>query len=172
MRVFEKPGAGEYNATDLYGCLYSRGRRIKLDKAWDDDYTNSEAYDLVTVGGRFVAWRHERVDISCKAACPPGYDTERRWIEVHDLRERKRRQLDADVTGGVLVVTTTGGAAWLERAASATEPALGEEFDLRASDRDGARSLDSGRIDPTSVTARGRVVYWVRNGQRRQAKLH
>lgn len=171
VRVFEKPGAGDSDSTNLYGCLYSRGRRIKLDRAWDDGLTRSDAYDLVTVGGRFVAWRHNRVDVSCKAACPQWHDTNPKWIAVYDLRERTRRRIDADVSGDALVVTTTGGAAWLEQASSPVEPVLGDEFELRASDADGERILDSGRIEPRSVTARGGVVSWVRDGQRRQAKL-
>jgi hypothetical protein len=172
VRVFERPGTRGFNATDLYGCLYSRGQRIKLDRAWDDGLTRSDSYDLVTVGGRFVAWRHSRVDVSCKAACPEWHDTNPKWIDVYDLRERQRRRVAADATGDVLVVTTTGGAAWLEQASSPSEPVLGDEFALRAYDRDGVRVLDSGRIDRASVTARGRVVSWVRDGRRYRAKLY
>ncbi len=162
VRVFETPGAGEFDSKYMYGCLYSRGKRIKLDEAEDADFTSSEAYDLVTVAGRFVAWRHERVDLSCKGNCPPGYDTNPNWIEVYDLRNRTRRRIHLEAEPSRLVAATTGGVAWLVQ---------GAQLELRASDADGERLLDAGAIDPGSLSVRGRILSWLNAGQARSTKL-
>ena len=57
----------------LYGCLRSVGRPVELAKA-TDDIDAETAFDDVRLSGRYAAWRETSTDVSCKAACPPGYD--------------------------------------------------------------------------------------------------
>jgi hypothetical protein len=119
----------------------------------------------VRVAGRFVAWREEDVDISCKAACPPGYEATKRRIGVADLRARRIRFLSIAPTGRSLVVGKRGAVAWIE-------PADPSGVVLRASARDGdLRTLYSGAIKRGSLRIRGLKVSWVREGVRRSATL-
>jgi hypothetical protein len=88
-RVFTRPSRGGDEVERLYGCLYSKNRRVWLDTSSDDQYVTSEEFSDVKLDGRIVTWRHVSTDISCKADCPPGYDGSSERDMRADLRTRK-----------------------------------------------------------------------------------
>ncbi|HEX5911238.1 MAG TPA: hypothetical protein VFY44_12160 [Thermoleophilaceae bacterium] len=143
----------------LYGCLRAVGRPVELAEA-TDEIDAETAFGDVRLSGRYAAWRETSTDVSCKAACPPGYDGTTESVSVYDLRRRRTvRTVSAGVTGGALVLTRRGGVAWLS----------GEE--LFAADRSGTRRLDTGAIAPRSLRAEISIVSWVRDGVERFARL-
>jgi hypothetical protein len=153
----------------LYGCLRSSGRRVALETAYDDFYTTSYGYSRVRLAGRYVAWLYEITDVSCKADCPPWYDTHREHLSVYDLRRRTRRQVDGDLLGEALVLAPSGGIAWASRGTG------GSGIEIHASDRAGDRVLDSGDIPPESLRAECSmecsVISWLKDGEERFARL-
>jgi hypothetical protein len=156
-RVFER---AHEEGDRLYGCLRSVGRRIALADAYDDGYVESGAYDQVRLAGRFVVFRYTAVDMSCKAACPPGYDTADVDHTIFDLRRRKFSTVEDDVLEGAVALSAYGGA-WIER--TRLGPAV------IARDRKGQRVLDRG--DVASLTVSGSTVRWTQSGAPQQARL-
>src|SRR5215210_6728240 len=104
---------------NLYGCRRSSGRRVRLATRTDgvdlDSYTIS-AYSNVRLAGRFVAWASSVTDVSCKAACPPGYDGTQSSVEVFDMRRRRGRRVAVEPNGArEVAVSGTGRVAWATR---------------------------------------------------------
>ena len=161
VRVY-RVGSGE--KTLLVGCRRSTGRRVTLDEAFDDGYVSSQEISSVRLNGWHVAWISTATDISCKAACPPGYDATTSSIGVGNVRTRRSSHALGEPLGGALVVSRTGGVAWAASAASSG-------VEIRASDRAGVRVLDSGSIDPRSLAIESTIVSWSRDGSERFARL-
>jgi len=157
-----RPGTDEVGR--LHGCVRATGRKIRLDTARDDDLVSSESYNAVKLTGRFVAWHHSSYDISCKAACPPGYDPSQAELRVVNVRTRKRRVVEGELgEGTALVVTSRGAIAWIQPGSPAS---------VRASDADGTRVLYAGNdIDASSLSLSGNTVAWIAGGQTRSAEL-
>lgn len=152
-------GGGE-NVKRLYGCLTAVGRRIALaDAAYSDPYNSTDFAD-VRLAGRYAAWLEQTTDASCKAECPPEYQTTRARLHVYDLRRRRSvRSRATDVNGQGLVLTGDGTVAWL----------YGNR--LLSVDRAGGRTLDTGTIAESSLRVQGSVVSWIRDGIERFARL-
>lgn len=148
-RVFQR-------GSRLYGCLRSSGRRMKLDVSFDDGYVTSHEFRDVRLAGRYVAWVWESVDVSCKAACPPDYETTRTGVQVADLRHRRTRSTRAAPVAKSLRVSTRGGAAW------AAEDLSG--FAVHSYDAAGDRVLDTGNVGPASVRVTASIVSWAKDG--------
>ena len=164
-RVFTKSGnASQDEVRRLYGCLYSNGRRVRLDTATDDEYVTAQTFNAVKLNGRFVAWQHSEYDGSCKDACPPGYDQTPVELRVHNLRTRKTKRRDGNLgEGRALVVTRKGAIAWIEP---------GTPVRVRAHDADGPRDLYAGDdIDGGSLALRGSTVGWIAGGNPMSAEL-
>ena len=83
VRVYEVR-KGEY--TTLYGCRKSTGKHMKLDVLLDDGYVLFGSYSKVRLNRWHVAWFSTFTDISCKAECPPGYDSTKSSIHAADVR--------------------------------------------------------------------------------------
>ena len=149
-RVFEK-------GPRLYGCLRADRRKWRLAESFDDDYVSSFSYRDVRLAGRYVAWAWESVDVSCKAACPPDYETTKRGVEVADLRRHRTHATRADPLARSLRVSGGGGAAWAERDA-------GGAVTVFAFDGAGERPLDRGGVDPLSLRFTGSVLSWLKDG--------
>jgi hypothetical protein len=163
-RVYEVPTA---EGTSLVGCTRSSGRHRLLDEAYDDDYVSSASYANVRLAGRHVAWSWTATDISCKAACPPGYDTTTEGITTYDLRRRWARVVAGAVpVGRALVLSRSGGFA----GASRTDPAgpVAIHASLRASED---QVLDSGSIDPASLAVEITIISWLHDGIEHFARL-
>lgn len=164
-RVYEIPGGTELQEADLYGCLWSQNRPTKLAESFDDDYVLGYGYFDVRLARRFVAWAHYFYDISCKADCPPGYDSTDDGLVVYSLSRRKvYRATEGVVIRGSLRLTRSGAVAWAERTDDG-------ETAVRALDADGRRTLDSGDIAPGSLSLKGLVLRWTKAGERRSATL-
>jgi hypothetical protein len=163
-RVFTTPGRDGEIVARLWGCLYKAGRRVPLDTALDDDYVTQESFNAVKLNRNRVAWQHTRVDISCKADCPPGYDPDSAELRVANLRTRRIRTVPGELgEGTALVVTRTGAIAWIQP---------GTPVSVRASDADGTRVLYAGDdIDGGSLSLSGNTVAWVAGGQTKSAPL-
>ena len=151
----------------LYGCRRDTGRRVLLAEAYDDDYVSSGTYGDVRLNGRFAAWTWETHDISCKAACPPGYNPRNAGIGVFDLRRRRGRTVTpTDALPGGLVVSRSGTVAWLTRADSASPVVL--HVSRRLSED---TVLDSGNIDPASLGIEITIISWRKDGAEHFARL-
>ena len=150
-RLYRKGGA-------LYACMRASGRRWVLDRNHDDGYVTSGSWSDPRVAGRFAAWVSSYTDVSCKAACPPGYETTRYSIVVHDLRLRRAVQT---VSGQFeFVLTDRGALAWLVGRDGSTE--LHTAVPGR-----GQRVVDSGPIG--SLRAYYSLILWRRGGESRWA---
>jgi hypothetical protein len=151
----------------LYGCRRVTGKRVLLYEAYDDDYVSSASYGQVRLNGRFVAWTWQTYDISCKAACPPGYNPTNSGISVLDLRRRRGRTVTpAEPAGRALVVSRNGALAWLTRDSGGGPVEL--HVSLRLSED---RVIDSGNIDPGSLRVELTIISWRRDGVERFARL-
>ena len=148
----------------LYGCLYSSGRPLRLFEASDDGYVLSDSYADVRLAGRYVAWSETHTDISCKADCPPDYEPTTYGIGLADLRGRSRRGIAGQVLDGALLLSKHGFLVW-------AQPGPGATVDVRARDTAGVRELDTGGIDPASLSLHGSKVSWTKDGVRRSATL-
>jgi len=164
--VFSAPREieGDPNGSRLYGCLRSAGRPLALADSFDDGYVLSGSWSDVRLAGRIVAWSDSTTDISCKADCPLGYEPTRYSIGVADLRQRRIRRISGVVAGRGLVLTNTGAVAW-------AEPAAANAVAIRAWDRNGLRTLDTGAIEPASLTLEGSTVRWTKDGVASSATL-
>ena len=112
-RVYERRTE---EGTALVGCVRSSGRRRLIEEAYDDDYVSSADYANVRLAGRHVAWSWTESDISCKAACPPGYDATTEGIASYDLRHGSARIVaGTSPVGRALVLSRSGGFAWASR---------------------------------------------------------
>ena len=163
-RVYE---ARTEEGTALVGCVKASGRRRVLGEAYDDDYVSSADYANVRLAGRHVAWSWTETDISCKAACPPDYDTTTEGIVSYDLRRRKARGVAGAIpVDRALVLSRNGGLAW----ASRTDPT--GPVEIHASVRgDESVVLDSGNIDPASLAIEITIISWLHDGAERFARL-
>lgn len=157
-RVFSAPARpGDYADERLFGCLYSKGRRVPLAEAYDDDYVSAEEFRKVRLRGRFVAWEQESYDISCKTGCPPGHQATTWRVHSVDLRSRRDRSYRGAVLGDSLVLGRLGTPAWLEP--------LGDSVRVRA----GGAALDEGAV--ASLALRGSTLTWTNAGHQRGATL-
>jgi hypothetical protein len=168
VRAFTRERSSD-DHTLLYACLLSQGKPVYATEAtgidaYEETYSESSFSD-VRIAGRYVAWSTESSDLSCKADCPPDYNPTSTSIGIINVRLRKKRAVPgARVMGGGLVVTTTGAVAW-------TQQGAGGAIDVVASDADGKRTLDTGAIDPKSLTASGSTVRWTNAGAPRTATV-
>jgi hypothetical protein len=148
----------------LIGCLRSDDKRQVLARGYDDGYVLSGDFAHVKVAGRFVAWEFTDTDISCKAACPPGYNPDVVRLHIRDLRERKTEHVDGNVASkGRLVLTKGGSIAWTQQGAN--------DVEVDAFDSAGRRQLDHGQIPPGSLRLEGKVASWTNAGAPRSATL-
>jgi hypothetical protein len=90
-RVYEVPNKD--GGSNLIGCLRSNDRRQVLARGYDDNYTSSGTYDQVKLAGARVKWRFTSVDDSCKADCPPGYQSTTTARYERNLRTRKTSEI-------------------------------------------------------------------------------
>jgi hypothetical protein len=167
VRVYKVRVAGESSSeTVLYACRRSTGKRSRLDRAFDDGYVTSATFTSVRLRGYYVAWVSSSTDVSCKAACPPGYEATSSAVEVFDVRRRRARTVDAAPLGEALVLSSRGGVAWASRSGT-TGP-----VEIRASVRAGDnRLLDSGDIDPASLAIEITIISWTHTGEEHFARL-
>ncbi|HEV2724204.1 MAG TPA: hypothetical protein VGV10_06190 [Thermoleophilaceae bacterium] len=152
--------------TNLYACRRSTGRRVLLHAAFDDDYVSSSSYRNVRLAGVFVAWAHTSTDVSCKAQCPPGYNPTTSAISVYDLRRHRVRTMPGAVPlGRALMLSRLGGVAWASAGSAGS-------VEIHGSVRPGDdRVIDSGNIDPSSLTIEVTIIAWRRDGVERFPRL-
>src|SRR6476620_5180797 len=83
VRVYKvRNGQGGFN---LVGCLNSDNKRQQLAQSYDDGLgTSTGDFGRVRVTRRFVAWEYTAYDITCKAGCPPGYNTYSIHLYIRD----------------------------------------------------------------------------------------
>jgi len=164
VRVFEtRAGAARDYERVLRACNRHTGHTVRLARAFDDGYVTSATYGRVRLAGRFVAWSSSYTDVSCKAACPPGYESTTFAAHVRDIRLTKSRHAALDSRATALVLTRLGAIAWTTGSGGTVE--------LSALDSAGRRVLDTGPIDPKSVTAAAESVRWTRDGEPRSQAL-
>ena len=93
----------------MLACVRSTGKRVALSKPDDGNFYTDEYFGTVALAGAFVAWTSVTQDLSCKADCPPGYDTTTQRLGVYDLRRRRSRVLTPNTAVvGAPVLSRTG----------------------------------------------------------------
>ena len=147
----------------LRGCLRATGRRVLVVREYDDGYVESGTYRDVRLAGRFVAVVFDATDVSCKADCPPDYEATQTSVVISDVRSRRDRTTRTHETPGSLRLSTAGVAAWLAPIAGG--------FEVHAYDGSGEPVLDSGAIDPASLSLAGLHLTWANGGVARSAEL-
>lgn len=163
-RLYEKTSGEE---TTLYTCNRSTGRKTAMAVASDDGLTNSQAYADVRLNGNFAGWTYTVIDNSCKANCPPDYDSTTVTVSVYNLATRKIRRVAVEPLPNTLVVGVNGSAAWILTGTTANT------LDIQASVRAGEaiRTIDSGAIDSQSLAIEQTIISWTRDGAERFARL-
>ena len=149
VRVFE-------TQSRLIACTKADRDRDVLARRFDDGYVTSSDYGRVVLAGSFVAWVQTSTDVSCKAACPPGYEPTKTWVTIRDAATDDERSARVGAVSE-LVLTRTGGAAWIEGDA------------VRALTDDGERTLDTGAV--SALEASRSRVSWLDAGELRAAAL-
>jgi hypothetical protein len=150
--------------TSIFGCAWSRNERVHLDREYDDGYVYSEDYLNPRLGGRFAAWTHVYTDMSCKAACPEGYQSTQYRVERVDLRTEASTSHAGRPAGKTLRINKRGALAWLQ--------GLGDDRrEVHAWDADGHRVLDTGVIPASSFKLSGSTLRWTADGTPRSATL-
>jgi hypothetical protein len=152
------------DATEYYGCLRSKRRPFFIASASSDQYGSSQIGPIVLRGGYFAYVESVGlIDGSCRSS-----------VTVYSLRKRSEDYASAagadGQTGmcpsaGNLLLTSTGLAAWVGSQG-------GQRF-IRKLDHAGQGTLDSGDVDPNSLTlSQAGAVAWTHAGERRTAQLH
>lgn len=154
VRLYSVPNPA---GRDLRACLRSNGRHRRLDADSSDDFVTSESWSGPRLAGRYAAWTHTYTDVSCKAACPPGYTGVSQWAVVYDVR--RGRQVATRSGAFAFVLTDRGALAWLEPRDG------GQVLKALAPGRPEAE-LDAGAIDPGSLRAYHGLVIYVKDGTR------
>jgi hypothetical protein len=159
-----KSGRADYGDV-LLGCLRSNGKRLRLAENYDDGLYVTSVFSKVRLNGRFVAWEEDSSDVSCKADCPPGYDPSTETLSAVDLSSRRKRTIAAAAVADALVVSRSGGLAWVGQGQGAlvvnVAPAGAREY----------APVDSGDVDPASLRLRGSVLSWLNAGVEKSATL-
>jgi hypothetical protein len=146
----------------LHGCLRQTGRRTGTLAITFEDIETSGRWSDVKVAGVFAWWTYTSVDQSCKAACPPGYQSTTKHVSIYDVKRRHMRRVEK---WDELVVTSRGVAAWTTHTADGT-------VTLSASLPSGKqRRLDTGSIAPGSLKANGPTITWVKGGTSHSVRL-
>jgi hypothetical protein len=153
-----------------YGCLFSVGRRVRLDHP--DEGINAVSFALA---GRYVAFHQRFFE-------PVGdhFDD----MVVVDLRTDRRRHIaelytDERYDEGVLDAGTTdmalrrnGSVAWISCEADSEGCDRSTPYQVHRIDGRGHRLLDTGRrIGPRSLRLTRRTVRWTNAGEPRSASL-
>ena len=169
---------------EVYGCLYRRNRRLKLDfnQTEDDPYGPYVEIRLITLAGRHVAWVNDWSE-------RPGRRT---TVNVVDLRSG--RKMHSWTGGGEqfgyytpgwetdhrhvysttdLVVKPSGAVAWIAWT-RVGEPYRDYEYTIYKSDATGEGILlDSGvNLDKDSLALSGSTIYWTKDGRAHSATLY
>ena len=163
LRLYTKKGDASESRVRLYACDRKTRKRRKLAEAFDDGYVSSEEFHSVRLHGRYAAFVDHSYDISCKAACPPGYEADSYSIGVYASRSGKTRFIGPDSSPTALVLTVKGAIAWAEGSGGAVK--------IQARDSAGTRTLDTGAIDPRSLGVELTIVSWTKDGEERFARL-
>jgi hypothetical protein len=149
----------------LYSCLWSANRAEEIASDYDDGgYTFSYGWSGARLAGRYVAWLEWETDISCKAACPPDYDSTTYRVNVIDLRTEESEWTGGLPAGSTLRVNRRGAAAWLESLG-------GGQREVHAWDADGHRVLDTGVIPRASYSLAGHRLSWANGDLQRTVTL-
>jgi hypothetical protein len=78
----------------VYGCLRSPNRTSRLLTESDDGIETSTLVTAAALSGRYAVYVISDEDLSCKAACPPGFEPLVQTLRVADLKRRTSRVLD------------------------------------------------------------------------------
>jgi hypothetical protein len=140
-------GAMANDATRVYGCLFRTGRRVLLERVFEDE---SLKIQHVRFAGPFVAYAIE-------TCLEPGL-CDMRAVAANLRDPGVRQHPTAPATD--LELSPRGNVAWISQSGS----------DLRVH-LDGA-VIDAARdIEPTSLAMSGSVLYWTRGGQPQSIRL-
>lgn len=153
VRVYETdpPSSEDGTLTRLWACRVGSAKRESLVDAFYNPLNGEQSYSSVRLAGVRVAFVVSLVS--------PDEQTTTHKVLRADMRSGRVDR--ATVTKRVRLVTSrVGGVAWIESGA------------VRSLERSGARTLDAGPVEASSLKRAGRCsVSWVRGGQRRTARL-
>jgi hypothetical protein len=162
-RVFERQGSGNTYDSRLFGCLRSRNRAVPLEDALDAD-TLAYGYDDVTLARRFVAWSYEYTDISCKAACPEGYDPTTNEVAVRSLRRKRTRRQSIATAPVIVLVSRRGALVWTQRDG-------GHTVAVHLRNSKGHSVVARGVSDTSGFAIAGGTLGWKQDGRRHSVRV-
>jgi hypothetical protein len=160
-RVFKRD-SGSY--VTLYGCLYAKRGRIKVDQLQNDEFVTFGSFKYVRLSGRVVAYDANSEDVSCKAECPEGYDPTSEHTTAFNLRTKKETVNLNDLGVRQLGVTSTGVIAW-------TSGVDDNVSVFKSVGHDDKALLDMGNIAATSLDVSGLNATWLKDGAPQSAKI-
>jgi hypothetical protein len=163
-RIF-RTNTGELVRDRIYGCLYSRGRRVRLGFR---DCFDQRAAENLAVAGRYAGYSLETCNRGSGTASVAVTDlaTGRR-IEEYEVAQTHVFQSVSD-----LVVTRRGSVAWIEWSADQDARPV-RRIAVRKWEGRGVVTLDEGLDVVRGSLARGRSgnLYWLRAATPRTATL-
>jgi hypothetical protein len=139
--------------SNLYGCLRTTGKRSKIFEGFDDTIESYSKITKVVLNGRFIAMQIEDYDISCKAACPDGYNPYTYTLARYDVKRRKPYSVTGQAQQDSLIVSARlGKLAWIQSS--------GVGFEVHVN----KQTIDQGAVDPRSLKLVGDKLTWTNAG--------
>ena len=138
----------------VYACFPARHRRVELFELASDEAWSPR---IMRLTNRYFAVAATTDNVVCEKYQQHGCMTS--YVAAYRLSTGKQR-CGTRVSATALALTSNGWIAWLGGST------------LSACDSAGARALDDGNIDATSVRAAGTTVEWQRDGESKSAVLH
>jgi hypothetical protein len=148
-RVFER-------GNRTYACM--RGKRPRLlTRDFDDQYVTSGTTGQIALAGNYVAYAYNLTDVSCKAACPPEFDTSQDSLTLLNLVSGREQQVTENYDGEPFALTETGAVGWIMRGEAPRR--------LMVLFMGNVTQQDQGNLQEGSVEASRSRLTWLRDGQ-------
>jgi hypothetical protein len=165
IRVFSTQTYG----TRLFGCTYRTRRVVLVYPADGDDGGLCGTLSLLRLAGHMVALSFD--------SCGGGGTYYEDFVVVRDAASgrtvrRVHSAPDQAVSTAAIVVRADGAVGWIWRDCGAIDLAGRScRYLVQKFDRTGAQPLDSGAVDPHSLTLRRSRMSWTNGRVRRSARL-
>jgi hypothetical protein len=115
-RVYRSAAKGREPITGfVYGCYRPEGKRYRLVTESDDNVETLTKLAAVKLSGRYAAYVVTSEDLSCKDACPPGFEAVRDVVRVADLQARTSRALDTGLIDAKSLKVTSTTVTWKDK---------------------------------------------------------
>ena len=135
----------------LRGCVAGRAPR-RITASTDNGFDAGE-FVAPKLSGVYVAYGYTLTAQSCKASCPPDFDTDA--VLIFNLTTGRKVEAKA-WTDEPFVLTATGAVAWISQS--------GNPSNVNVFYKGALRQPDSGAIQRDSLEASRTRVSWIKDG--------